>query len=81
MCHSEEQSDEESFLRRYCEDPSHSLRMTEKETMFGIDAYTLSCHSDTNPSGVQRTPEGFFIKFFSPRERPLLPYSRFPNWR
>ena len=27
--------------------------------MFGIDAYTLSCHSDTNPSGVHCTPEGF----------------------
>ena len=57
LCHSEEQSDEESFLRRYCEDPSHSLRMTEKETMFGIDGYTLSCHSDTNHSGVRCTPE------------------------
>ena len=28
LCHSEEHSDEESFLYRYCEDPSLSLRMT-----------------------------------------------------
>ena len=33
ICHSEERSDEESFLYRYCEDPSLSLRMTWKETL------------------------------------------------
>ena len=33
ICHSEERSDEESFLYRYCEDPSLSLRMTWKEIL------------------------------------------------
>ena len=36
ICHSEERSDEESFLYRGCEDPSLTLRMTWEGTLTEI---------------------------------------------